>query len=175
MISIIKRFRVAGLALAVLVLGGCILISATFVISEKFTVNPKTGFYFFQADVTNTSTWEDHSDEIDFIDAVGFIMYVRSSESSAVDFSVYVDDYSGVGANPTSIPGSATLVLEDLTIPPGESMVTYAESVKHIKELETLRALAKTGRFDCYTTSTGDDGNTFIVDSIFVVVTLSAG
>jgi hypothetical protein len=173
--SIIRRLGFAGLALAVLVIGGCILISATFVVSEKFALSPKTGFYFFQADVTDTDTWQDHSDEIDFIDAVGFIMFVRSFEASDVELSLYVDDFSGPGANPSSIPSSATLVLEDLTIPPGESMVPYAESVSHIKDIDRLRALAKTGRFDCYTTSTGEDGSTFFVDSIFVVVTLSAG
>jgi hypothetical protein len=173
--NIIKRFGVLGLALTILLVGGCILVSATFVVSEKFTVSPKTGFFFFQADVTDTDTWQDHSDEIDFIDAVGFIMYVRNTEPPAVDFSLYVDDYSGPAANPTSIPSSATLILEDLTIPPGESMVPYATSVKHIKDIDRLRELAKTGRFDCYTTSTGEDGTTFFVDSIFVVVTLSAG
>jgi hypothetical protein len=173
--SLIKRLGVLGLALTLLLVGGCILISATFVVSEKFTVSPKTGFFFFQADVTDTDTWQDHSDEIDFIDAVGFIMYVRNTEQRVADFSLYVDDYSGPAANPTSIPGSATLVLEDLEIPIGETIVPYATSVKQIKNIDKLRELAKTGRFDCYTTSTGEDGTTFFVDSIFVVVTLSAG
>ena len=153
--------------------GGCI-VSATFIVTEEFTVSPKTGFHFFQADVTQTSTWINHADKIDFIDAVGFIMYITSTESSDVELDVYVDDYSGEGANPTSIPGSATQVINGLVISPGTSVVSYAESVSAIEEIDELKRLAKIGRFDCYTTSTGDDGNTFFISTVTVVITFSA-
>jgi hypothetical protein len=171
----IFKSGIFGAVLALIILSGCLLVSGTFVVTEKFTVNPRTGFYFFQADVTQTSTWEDHADDIHFIDAVGFIMYIRSFESSEVDFDVYVDDYSGPMANPTSIPSSATIVIDDLPVSPGESVISYKQSLESIENLDTLKKLAKAGRFDCYTTSTGEDGGTFIVDSVIVMITLSGG
>ena len=171
-----KRLCFTGLALAILIIGGCILTSATFVVSETFIFQTHDDFYFHRVDVTNTDTWQDHSDDIDFIDAVGFIMFARNLESSDISFSLYVDDYSEGTSIPDSIPtGSATQVLENLAIPPGESVVTYAESVKNIKNIDRLRTLAKEGKFDCFVTSTGGTGSTFVVDSIIVVVTLTAG
>ena len=52
--------------------------------------------------------------------------------------------------------------------------VTYAESLKIIKGLDTLKKLAKTGQMDLYATSTGGVGSTFVIDSIKAVVTFSA-
>ncbi len=152
---------------------GCI-VSGTFIVVESFTFTAFSGFYFYQVDVTSTSTWEDHSDDIDFIDAVGTEFYITSNETSDVVFNVYIDDYSGPGASPTSVPGSATKVIDNLTVSPGTTMISYSESLGFITGIERLKELAKEGQFDYYATSTGNLGTTFVVDSGKVIITFSA-
>ena len=162
-------FALLGLALT-----GC-LVSATFVIVESFTFTAKDGFYFYQVDITQEGDWKNHKDKIDNIDAVGVEFYVSSSEPSSVTFDAYIDDYSGLTANPTSVPGTATKIIDQLTIPPGLNQhLTYAQSLGFLTGTARLKALAKTGKFDYYGKSTGNNGTTFTIDSAKVIVTFSA-
>ena len=163
-----------GLALIAVFVSGCI-ISATFVIVKEFNFPPREGFYFYQVDITTDETWQDHQDEIDIIEAVGFEFYIHSSASGDIAFSVFVDDFSGAGADPSEVPTSADVVLDSLVISNGSSKVSYSRTVGLIEHLDRLKELTRTGRFDVYTTSTGEVGGNFIIDSAKVIVTLSAG
>ncbi len=163
-----------GLVLIAVLVSGCI-VSATFVIVKKFSLAPKGGFYFYQVDLSTDGTWEDHQDEIDDIEAVGFEFYIHSSASGNIAFSVFVDDYSGAGADPSAVPSAADIVLDSLTIGGGPSKVSYSTTVGLIENLNRLKSLTKTGQFDVYTTSTGTVGSTFVIDSAKVIVTFSAG
>jgi len=168
-------FRLMILALIGLFVSGCIL-SATFVIVEQFYLAPKGGFYFYQIDLTTNDTWKDHNEDIQFIEAVGFEFYIDSDLEEDTRFSVYVDDYSGIGSDPTSIPESADVVLDSLTIQTGTTKISYSRTVGIVQHLDRLKKLAKTGKFDVYTTSSsGSIGESFIIDSAKVIVTLSAG
>ncbi len=157
-----------------LLLAGC-LVSGTFIITHSFQFTAQSGFYFYQVNLTTEQVWKDHSDKIDFIDAVGVELYITSNEAGNVTFDAYVDNYSGAGSNPSSVPASATKIIDNLTVPPGSTKITYAQSLGLITNLSTLKTLAKVGQFDFYGTSSGNDGNTFIIDSGKVIVTFSAG
>ena len=52
--------------------------------------------------------------------------------------------------------------------------MSYVESLHAIENLKTLKTLAEQGQFDFYATSTGDLGSTVILDSIRVILTLTA-
>ena len=171
--NVLSKFGILGALLLILSFGGCI-VSATFIIDEVFTLSLKDQFYFDQVDVTDDEDWEDHKDQIELVDAVGFELYYTSSESGSVTADVYVDDYSGPGANPSEVPTSATLIIDDFTITPGEGKMSYVESLKAIDNLDILKALAEQGQFDFYATSSGDLGSIVILDSIRVVITLTA-
>ena len=157
----------------IILVAGCIM-SGTFVIVEKFTPTAEDEFYYEGVDFTDNATWQEHGDQIDFIDAVGFELYTRSTAAEDVTFDIYVDKYSGPDASPDAVPGTATKVIGGVTVSPGTKTVTYAESLKLIKGLDRLKTLAKTGQMDLYGTSTGGVGSTFVIDSIKVVVTFSA-
>jgi len=153
--NILKKFGLPGTLIIVSLVIGCIL-SGTFVITEEINFSAEDDFYFYQVDITNTS-------------------YITSTEPANATFSMYVDEYSGLGPVPDSVPTSATLIIKDFLIPTGASVISYSESVNAIQNLETLKTLAETGKFDFYGTSSGTVGNTITVDSGKVIVTFSAG
>ncbi len=173
--SRIKKVFATALLPVVLALSGC-LISGTFVLIDKFTFTPMTGFYFYAVDVTDESDWADNKDKIDFIDEVGAEFYLRNTGSSDATFSAWVDDFGSNHAAAGAVEASATLVIDSIMVPAGGSLnVTYAQSFQYISGIAILKALAKTGKFDFYGTSTGAVGSTFFVDSAKVIITVSGG
>ena len=158
-----------------MIFAGCYLISGTFIIVDTFKFTAQSGFYFYQVDITDEPDWIDHKDDIDFVDAVGVELYITSTETDPVTFSAFVDNYSGPLSSPSSVPTSAKAIIKDLTVPPGTHQVTYAQSLAILQNIDLLKALVKTGRFDYYGTSTGNDGNSFKIDSAKVIMTFSGG
>jgi hypothetical protein len=171
--SLKNRIGMLGLLLIGLITLGC-LVSGTFIIVESFTFTAQTGFYFYQVDITDDPDWEDHKDDIDFIDAVGLEFFITSTESGDVTFNAYIDDYSGASSNPTSVSGTATKIINNFTVSPGTTWISYSESLGILTGVERLKTLAKEGQFDYYGESTGNDGNSFVIDSGKVIVTFSA-
>jgi hypothetical protein len=161
---------------AVAIFVGCkYIISGTFVIVKDINFTAESGFYFYQVDITGEPDWEEHQADIAFVDAVGVEFHMTNENSTAVTFNAYIDDYSGLGPLPDSIPTStASIIIEDLTVPPGTSIVSYFESLKFLKNIDRLKALTLTGKFDYYGQSTGNEGSDFVIDSGRVIVTFSA-
>jgi hypothetical protein len=174
MMKLKNRLSPVAVTALIFIVAGCIM-SATFVVNETFSLDPADDYYAKRIDLTSDATWEDHEDEIQFIEAIGFELYTTSTEAENVIFNAYVDDATGPGPNMSSIPSGATKVVNNLTIAPGVNKVTYLQSLKVLTNLETLKEKVKKGIFDFYGTSSGSDGETFTIDSITVVVTLSAG
>jgi hypothetical protein len=168
----IRTLRFTGISVLVLLICGCI-VSATFIIDELFFFTPKNGFYFYQVDLTDDEDWEDNRDKIDMIDAVGFEFYYTNTLPGSVSFDAYVDEYSGFGADPGSVPSGAAQIIDSFTVVTGTGKMSYSQSLNAVMELDILKKLAKTGQFDFYVTSTGQIGTAFILDSARVIVTLS--
>ena len=167
---------IIGLILLCLVFVGCkdILISGTFIIVKTFNFTAQSGFYFYQVDITDDPDWDEHKEKIDFVDAVGVEFFITSTEAADVTFNAYIDRYSGLGPLPDAIPTDATQIIEDFTVSPGVTHITYKESLGFLRGLDSLKAYSKVGMFDYYGTSTGNDGNTFVIYSGKVIVTFSA-
>ncbi|HOP06114.1 MAG TPA: hypothetical protein PLF13_02360 [candidate division Zixibacteria bacterium] len=174
MLKKIQMLPLGGLIVSALLVAGCLIVSGTFVIVKDFDMTAEAGFYFYQVDLTTEPDWDDHKDDIDFIDAVGVEFTIVSTETSDVAFSVYVDDYSGAGANPTSILPTADVIIDSLTVSPGTTRITYGESLTFLRNIPRLKSLVRSGKFDYYAGSTGNDGETFVITEGKVVVTLSA-
>lgn len=168
----LRYLPAAGLLLAVIMISGC-LFTATFVIHEPFKFTMQNDFYFEQVNLTDNATWEDHKDQIDFIDAVGMIMYITSAENGNVTFNAYADKYSGPSSNPSSVPTTATKIINNLQVPPGKTTITYKKSLTIITGLEKFKDLVEKGQFDFFATSSSGLGSSFRVDSGEVIVTFS--
>ncbi|MCK4574142.1 MAG: hypothetical protein KAU36_07210 [candidate division Zixibacteria bacterium] len=168
-----------GVAAIVLLAVGC-LVSGTFVVTEPFSFTAETGFYAYQVDVTDEKDWEDHKDDIDNIDMVGFELWITNNEAFPVTFNAWVDDADNpfcTGATCFDALTTKTIIIDNLTIPAGPTMrrhVTYGESFTYLENVKVLKKLVKEGRLNFY--GTGSDGTDlgFVVDSGVVIVTFSA-
>jgi hypothetical protein len=169
----LRYLPATGLILAMAAIAGCLL-SATFVIHEPIKFTMQDNFYFQQVNLTDNATWEDHGDQIDFIDAVGMVLYITSGEAENVTFNAYVDKYSGPSSDPSAVPKTATKIINNLQVAPGKTTITYKKSLSIITGLDRLKELVKAGQFDFYATSSSGLGSSFRVDSGEVVVTFSA-
>lgn len=164
----------ASILLLAMVFSGCkYLISGTFVIVKDIDFTAESGFYFYQVDITDEADWNDHKDDIDIIDAVGVEFHIISEETGDVTFNAYVDEYSGIGPAPTSIPTTATKIIDGLVVPPGETTISYSESLKFLTGLDRLKKLVRSGKFDYFGESTGNIGTTFVIDTGKVIITFS--
>jgi hypothetical protein len=171
MFAVKNAARITGLALIAILAAGC-LVSGTFIIVESFTFTSANGHYFYKVDITDNSDWDKHKDQIDQIDAVGVEFYITSTESGPVEFNAYVDEW---GSDSTVLPGNDKKIINGFVVNPGANQhVTYAQSLGIITNLENLKALVKSGKFYYWGTSTGNDGDTFKIDSGKVIVTFSA-
>ena len=178
--TIHKKFGLVGLVLAGLFVAGC-LVSGTFVIVEDvdFDFTADSGFYWYPVDLNGNSDWEDHKDDIDDIDAVGFEFTIENTSDVSSTFTVQFAAATGEADpldEPTSIPDGAVTVISDLTVAAEATRtVTYAESVGMISNLAALKAIIKSGRFDYYGTSSGGSGDfPFEVTDGKIIITVSA-
>lgn len=178
--TIYKKLGLAGLVLIGLVVTGC-LVSGTFVLVEdvEFDFTADSGFYWYPVDLSGNSDWEDHKDDIDDIDAVGFEFVIENTSGVSSTFTVQFVAATGVASTlvePTSIPDDAVTVISGLTVAAGATRtVTYAESLGMISNLAALKAIIKSGRFDYYGTSSGGSGDfPFEVTNGKIIVTVSA-
>lgn len=176
-----SKFGAVGAAVALVILGGCLL-SGTFVLSIMLVrgvdLTYNNDFYFAEVDLTNEQVWKDHEDKIKDIDLVGFELWMTNGTGTANTFAVYVADVTSVldgGSNRSAVESGATVVLEDLPIAAtGQTHVTYGQSFKYLVNAETLRTLTKTGAFKAFA-FTSSPSVSLTLDSIRVIVTLTAG
>ena len=159
------------------IFSGCI-VSGTFTLNYLVEdLSSGTSIQFAAVDITDEEEWEDHGDDIDQIEHVGFELWYSNTEVlGPVDFSMYVDDW-GTDTLDTSedIDSLATVIIDGLVIQQGLNQhTTFGESLLLIQNLETLKSLAQTGRFHFYAVSANPGpGGSFTLDSVRVIVTFS--
>jgi hypothetical protein len=160
------------------VLAGCI-VSGTFVISEVIQgdeFSTGNGFYYHAVDLRDNETWQDHEDDIESIDVIGFEMWIHNFSASATTFNVWIDDINDDSLTSlASVQANATQIIEGLEIKPGANFVTYGKSLSVLTNTKTLKELMLAGRFHYYgQSSVGGPNADYDIDSIRVIVTLSA-
>ena len=172
-----SKFGLVGLALLSLVLGGC-LVSGTFIVVEVIEFSATSANFYAEAvDLTGNSEWEDHKDDIDNIDVVGFEVWATNNTASALTFSAYLDSpQPALYDNATDVEDNTTLVIDGITISGNvgvsQKVVSYAQSMNYLQNTATLKSLVKAGVFDYYAITAGNTTGT--IDSIKVVITVSA-
>ncbi len=157
------------------------LLSGTFIISSEISFSTFSGFYFYDVDVTNEPDWQDHKDEIDDIEMVGFDLWFTNNSSTGITFNIYLDESTdpiynsgSLVVDVSNVKANATIVLDDVTLPSGSSHLTYVESLSKIRNFDALKELFKSGKFHFYGIGSDTTGTTWIIDSGKVIVTFSA-
>ena len=171
------RLAVPAALIAALLAGGCLL-SGTFTVDEKFTFELREGLYFHAADVTGDAEWQDHKDDIDKVDMVGFELWLTNHLNTPSEFSLYVDDFGETQwTTADQVRANTVKVFGSLTLKPGvggQTHITYGESLGMFSNVAELRRLTRQGQFHVYGVSTAAAGSEFTVDSARVVVTFTA-
>ncbi|MCP4569245.1 MAG: hypothetical protein GY841_16850 [FCB group bacterium] len=181
---ILSKFSFLVLITAALVFTGC-LISGTFVIVENatFDFTADRGFYWYPVDLTGNSVWEEHEEDIDNIDALGMQFSITNTTGVDTEFNAWfikatgpAGDPSNPGDWPTEVPTGALKVIDGLTVAAGATRhIGYLGSLSYITNIEKLKEIIKTGRFDYYGQSTGGSGDdTYDVTNGKIVITISA-
>lgn len=177
--QLVKRFGWLPLVLAGLVLSGC-LVSGTFVVVQVFTFGQASGNFYSEAvDLTEDDVWDEHKDDIDRIDVVGFELWITNETTADFTYSAYIDDPEDpMWVTPEQVDSLATLIFDNLTITGAGAgsgsrrVITYAQSFAYLKNVPEIRRLMKLGVFDYYALTEGTGTGT--VDSVKVIVTVSA-
>ena len=175
-----RRYGWLPLVLAILVISGCRIVSGTFVVVEVFKFTAlSSNFYREAVDLTDDDTWDEHKDDIDRIDVVGFELWMTNNTNTEFTYSAYLDNPTDpMYDTPGEVTNNATLIFDNLTVPAGgpgsgsKRVVTYAKSFSYLKNIPAIRKLVKEGVFDYYAITVGN--TTGSVDSVKVIVTVSA-
>lgn len=170
-----STFGLLGLTLLSLVLGGC-LVSGTFIVVEVIEFGTAAAFYKDAVDLTGNEEWEDHKDDIDRIDVVGFELWMTNPGGSFT-LDAYLDDPNDTAyTTPGEVTANTTQVFGTFTVPASISssqrVVSYSQSFQYLKNVEAIRRLIRSGAFDFYVLAPGNTGAS--LDSVRVVVTVSA-
>ena len=175
--TILTGFSAAGLLAVLLMAGGC-LVSATIVFVDDFAFTAQnSNLYYYEVNITNDADWKEYGDNIDQVDMVGIDVYITNNEAFAVTFQVYIDDAGDPQITDTAdLDDNATIVLDNFILPAGpgvQTHLTYGNSFQYLKNVETLKTLTEEGRFHAYGTASGATAAGFTVDSGKVIITLT--
>ncbi len=173
--TLLRKLWLPGVLLFGLLFAGCLLVSVTYVIVTDFSFTSASGFYTQSVDLTDNSTWDDNKDKIDLIDAVGFEMTMINGESEAVTFNTYVTPPGTAYTRKGQLDSLAYVIIHDLTVEPGTTVMTYAQSLTHLENLDKLKELVKSGSFVYYGTATsgGSTAGGFSVNPGKIVITFT--
>ncbi len=166
-------FPLAGL----LFLAGC-LVSGTFVIDvdiDDTDVVTTSEFQYFLVDLTDNGDWEDHKDDIKYIDNVGFELWVENNGDAAVTGEFYIAREHDAGTDEADeVRDVATRILSGIELAPGDNYIDWPTSLGHVENLDSLKAITETGTFVIYglTETLPFD---ITLDSATVIVTVTAG
>ncbi|MCB2229690.1 hypothetical protein KQH82_03170 [bacterium] len=170
---------IVGLACLALLAVGCKIISGSFLVVENLEFTTHTGFYSLAVDLTDNDVWEDHADEIDDIEVIGFELWITNQSTTAWTYSAYIDEpTSPMWDNAGEVEANATRFFGELSVPAGtpsagsSKFVSYASSFKYLSNISTLKNLVKKGAFDLYGISTG--GGSGRIDSLKLIITVAA-
>jgi hypothetical protein len=175
-----KKFALMSALLIVVVIGGCNLITGTFVVDlqiEKEEIISQGEFQFFAVDLTKEDTWKEHQDKIKNIDNIGFQLWVENNGNSDVTWEFYADNSSDIFNSVSEIKSKAKNVLIGLVLPANKTTyIDWPTSLIYLnsKEFPTFKDWVENGKFNIY--AIGDPVSaSIIIDSARVIVTVTAG
>ncbi|UCD63166.1 MAG: hypothetical protein JSW34_10490 [Candidatus Zixiibacteriota bacterium] len=174
MLKTSMRLVAASLAVAAL-LFGCGLLSIMILINEEIDTTTVPGdLFYYGVDVTDDEDWEEHQDNIEFVNYVAFDLYLNNPGGSDITFNGYIDDAANPVCGTSACAAATTRVLKDITIPAGSTRhITAGQSFQFIENMSVMKTLAREGAFHLYGVSTG---GSFVIDSgrVIVAIVISA-
>ncbi len=163
-----KRLKQLGLsALSVAALSGCILTSATFIITllfvGPFAYNTTTNFDAVNVDLTTESDWQDNKDDIERIESIRFGGRVTNNLGVADVASLYISPTQYTSYSQLMAATDAYSVFSGMPVPANASGVTMtAEQTdpylnRKKADLQKIHNLILFGQF--FTYAIGENAN----------------
>ena len=157
---------------AIATLSGCMMVSGTDSFSQAigdFSVS-SGAFDRETVDLRENSTYEDHQEDIELVDRIGFSMSLVNVSGVAADVSVYVSDDPNL-ATAAEVASKATLIFADLAVPIEGRTIDYEESLDLLVNFEKLQTAVESGTFTVYAIAGGDyDVN---INNVIVTITIT--
>ena len=156
---------------SLLVLGAGCLVSSTELFDLLIGTFDVNGGEFEQAtiDLSEDETFNDHKDEIEVIDRVGFMGDVTNHSGQDALLSVYFSTQAGL----TDPVTQATPIFVNVPIPAAGRTVTYEESLDLLQNFDQLQEAIKGGVITFYTTANGTFNLT--VNDLTMIITFTVG
>jgi hypothetical protein len=134
---------------AALLTAGCIVTGNIFIeiYVGSFTVSPNGLFGYDDVDLTKNSDYNDHKDDLNSIDDVGFVCKIQNSSGSSATGRLYVSNTSSTSA----IPNDKILLLDGITVAAGQTKtIKLAESYDYLTNFEAARDAILEEQFTIY-------------------------
>lgn len=153
---------------AALLTAGCIVTGNIFIeISVgSFTVSPNGMFGYENVDLTQNSDYNDHKDDLNSIDDIGFVCTVTNTGTTSATGRLYVSNTSSTSA----IPNDKILLLDGITVGVGQvKEITLSESYNYLTNFEAARDAILKEQFTVY----WDVAGQFTLDVTEMVIILT--
>ncbi|SYZ72820.1 hypothetical protein TRIP_C20935 [Candidatus Zixiibacteriota bacterium] len=170
------RFGLLSSLLALLLIGGCLLITGTLVIDlwiEKSEIHGTSDFNSFKVDMSRDGTWNEHRNDMKSIDNVGFRLWITNTGGEDITGELYASTDSTL-TDTTEVRDNATLIFGGASFPPGSSYIDWPTSLKYVHNLPAIRTFLTGGVFTVYGLTTTAPFN-MVIDSAEVIVTVTVG
>jgi len=164
----------AGLTLVAAIVSagaaGC-LVSGTEVISYPIGTLVVAGGSFDQItiDLSEDDTFNDHKDEIEVIDRVGFTTDITNNSGQDALLTVYFSIRSDL----TDPATQATPIFVDVAVPAAGRAIEYDASLDLLRNFDQLQEAIKGGVITFY--STASDNVNLTLNDLTMIITFTAG
>jgi len=177
MITRMKLYALLSVLMATFVISGCLILTGTFVIDLKIDrteVATGSEFRYFDADLSKEQAWNDHKDNIKYVDNVGFQLWVTNNGSSPVTGELFASNLDTVYTDTTGVRENAIPILSGLILPAGKTYVDWPTSLRYVTNVPSMRRMVEGGKFKVYALTSTLPFN-ITIDSATVIVTITAG
>ncbi|MFH2056744.1 MAG: hypothetical protein ABIJ61_12360 [bacterium] len=141
------------LVAAALLTAGCIVTGNIVILIDvgDFGISPSGLFGYEYVDLTQNSDYNDHKEDLNSIDDVGFVCKIQNTGSSSATGKLYIATGGSSSSSPTAIPTNKILVLDGITVAAGQTRtITLEESYDYLKNFEDARDAILDEKFTVY-------------------------
>ena len=180
--KITRMLRLPFVAALLAAFVGCGLISGTFLLNLKLVEDEDLfwagDYYYSEVDFTEEEVWEDHGDDIDKVDLVGFDLWATNDLVTDEFYTVYAARMESSLADTSTvaqIEAGATAVFRDVPIKADATThISFGNSINYIANFDSLQLWAETGEFKAFAVPSVGNVVDMRIDSLRVLVMFTA-
>lgn len=108
-----------------------------------------TNFNPQPVDLTENSDWQDHKDQLNSVDDIGFACTIVNHESSVATGQVWISEKNYT--SPADVTANAVKILDGITVPAnGSKSIEWKDSETYLSNFDAAKAIVYTEKFNLY-------------------------